>query len=134
MTEFIHNGVKITLDESAKFRAMVAGRMVTKSSLSAMQKAIDAASKFQEFDALVLKWSTIKPVRVTGKIKSRSRYSGHIHEWVTSSGNHGFVYPKSAEKALREWIKLESDTDKQIERLRDAVAKAQNAIERLEAK
>lgn len=120
MSEWTHEGVKISLNERGAFTATIKGKFQSAPSLDAMKKRIDESKRdtFVPFEAYQIgrysDRSDLKAFTVTGVVKLRTtRYSTRTHSFQCSDNRErDYVNPVTPEntKAANEYLSALKET------------------------
>lgn len=90
MSNFEYKGTKISLDSNGEFTAKINSEFITKASLAALKKKIDASKTFEPFDALY-KSNYIHGIfsgRVVGISQAQGKKSYHnCAKWQMEGGD-----------------------------------------------
>lgn len=127
---FEHNNVQITVAKNGEFSAVIKGVVTKKASLAAIKKAIDSATAFVPFKALVGDFQCRDPkeVEIVGIQKARGKKSYHNPDlWLDSAGRtHRWATRDTPEN--RALIKASKDIEAEHARAKKAVADRYEAL------
>lgn len=113
-TEWVHNGVKITLTDDGMFEARVGASLVRRASLRAIRALIKQRTPFKPFKALAFHEFSVRleEVEIVGLVPN-----GHAQpKWqIKNGGTRRVIYPLAARAKLK---RVEADLVKarEIER------------------